>query len=153
VAPKESRVGDVNWAATELHFPALDAAGRPGFARFIDALIAAVNAATQTFFAGYVSMRFTGPTRASLGMQRWAPTCTVEISAVQGVRGLHELLTVLFRRGFNLGGLAHWGQELDLGVQGHGSLYARYGQWRRIYAKMSDGFAKKLFCKLHSTPI
>ena len=141
------------WAASrpgysvELHFQSMDGNGRLPFADFIDALIATVNAATATFFAGRIAIRFTGPTRASLGMQQWGQTCTVEISTVQDVRGLKELLTELFRLGFNRGALPHWGQQLDLGlgVQGHGSLYRQYAQWRRVYAKMSDNFTTQTF--------
>jgi hypothetical protein len=130
----------------ELHFPAIDENGRLGFVDFVDALIAAVNAVTETFFAGYVSLRFTGgPTRAYLGMQQWNQTCSVEISVVQDVQGLFELLSELFRMGFNLGGLPHWGQELDLGVQGHGSLYPEYARRRQIYAKMSNNFTTRTF--------
>jgi FAD/FMN-containing dehydrogenase len=130
----------------ELHFEAMDENERLGFVDFVDAVIEAVNAATQTFFAGYVSLRFTGSTRAYLGMQQWYQTCTVEISILQGVQGLPELLTELFRMGFDLGGLPHWGQQLDLGgVQGHGSLYRQYAQWRQVYAKMSNNFTARTF--------
>jgi FAD/FMN-containing dehydrogenase len=130
----------------ELHFEAMDEDGNLGFVDFIDTLIAAVNAATHTFFAGYVSLRFTGgPTRAYLGMQQWNQTCSVEISVVQGVQGLYELLSELFRMGFERGGLPHWGQELDLGVQGYGRLYPRYAQWRQVYAKMSNYFSARTF--------
>src|SRR5215217_1207310 len=129
----------------ELQFPAMDEEGKLGFVDFIDALITTVNAATQTFFAGYISLRFTGPTRAYLGMQQWNQTCSVEIAVLQGVQGLFELLSELFRIGFNLGGLPHWGQQLDLGVQGHGSLYPQYGRWRQVYAKMSNNFTAQTF--------
>src|SRR5215207_323394 len=129
----------------ELHFQSMDVNGRLGFADFIDALIPVVNAATQTFFARYVSLRFTGATRAYLGMQQWKQTCAVEISTLQGVQGLRELLSQLYRMGFVRGGLPHWGQELDLGVQGHGSLYRKYAAWRRIYAKMSNNFTARTF--------
>jgi len=129
----------------ELHFQAIDASGRLGFVEFVDSAIATVNAATETFFAGYVSLRFTGSTRASIGMQQWDPTCTVEISVLQGVQGLCELLAKLFRIGFNLGGLPHWGQLLDLDVQGHGSFYSQYALWRQVYAKMSNDFTARTF--------
>jgi hypothetical protein len=129
----------------ELHFQAMNGEGSLGFVDFIDALIAAVNAATGTFFAGYVSLRFTGATRAYLGMQQWHQTCSVEISVLQGVQGLLELLSELYKIGFNLGGLPHWGQLLDLSVQGHGSLYPEYARWRRIYSKMSNNFTARTF--------
>ncbi len=129
----------------ELHFQAMDASGRLGFVEFVDSVIATVNAATETLFSGYVSVRFTGSTRASLGMQQWDPTCTVEISVLQGVQGLRELLAKLYRIGLDLGGLPHWGQLLDLGVQGHGRLYKQYAVWRQVYAKMSDDFTARTF--------
>ena len=130
----------------ELHFQAVDADGKLGFVDFVDAVIGTVNAATSTFFAGYVSLRFTGPTRAYLGMQQWDQTCTVEIATVQDVQGLDALLTKLFETGFSRGGLPHWGQQLDLGgIRGHGSLYPRYEQWRQIYAYLSNNFDTRTF--------
>ncbi|MDP9314710.1 MAG: FAD-binding protein [Chloroflexota bacterium] len=130
----------------ELSFPAILESGKLGFVDFVNDLISLVNDAKATFFAGYVSLRFTGPTRACLGMQQWSKTCSVEISTVQGVQGLPELLTTLFKRGFfHGGGLPHWGQQLDLGVQGHGGVYRQYAQWRQVYAKMSNNFTARTF--------
>jgi FAD/FMN-containing dehydrogenase len=148
-------VMDIGWAdptrnsqpgySLELHFPASVSNGELGFVDFIDALIATVNARVNTFFTGYLSLRFTGRTRASLGMQQWSPTCAVEISVVQGVSGLFELLTDLYKIGLELGGLPHWGQLLDLCLQGDGSLYPRSSEWRNVYAQMSNGYAAQTF--------
>jgi len=72
--------------------------GNLGFADFIDDVIDVVNRASHTFFMGYLSLRFTGPTRAFLGMQQWSQTCSVEMSLVPGVDGeLEPLLTELYQ--------------------------------------------------------
>ena len=130
----------------ELSFPAIDpASGGLGFADFADRLIGIVNAATDTFFTGYISMRISGATRASLGMQQWNPTCSIEISTVQGVAGLPELLTRLYRAGMDSGALPHWGQMIDLGTPSHASKYRNYLAWRESYAAMSGNFSNQTF--------
>lgn len=129
----------------EMHFPAMYENGTLGFARFINAVIDTVNAATKTFFTGYISLRFTGPTRAYLGMQQWKQTCTVEISTLQDIKDLHPLLVQLYQIGIESGGFPHWGQQLDLGVQSYGNIYPNYSQWRLIYKKMSNYFAIRTF--------
>jgi FAD binding domain/Ig-like domain from next to BRCA1 gene/PASTA domain len=135
----------------ELFFPSVGDDGRLGFADFIDALISVVNNATDTFFTGYVSLRFTGPTRALLGMQRWRQTCSVEISLLQGVQGLDELIARLYRIGYDRGALPHWGQMVDLGVQGYGGRYPGYALWRQVYGRMSRNFAAQTFANQLST--
>jgi FAD/FMN-containing dehydrogenase len=131
----------------ELHFNAAEQNGRRRpFIEFVDALIAAIEAATSTFFAGYVSLRFTGRTRALLGMQQWPQTCSIEISTIQGVTGLPELLASLYRIGYERGALPHWGQLLDLdGLQGQGSRYPKYTAWRRVYKTLSNNFRARTF--------
>jgi FAD binding domain len=130
----------------ELHFNAGEPNDHRPFVEFIDALISAVEAATNTFFAGYVSLRFTGRTRAMLGMQQWRQNCTIEISTIQDVTGLPELLADLYGLGYERGALPHWGQLLDLGgVQGHGSRYPKYAAWRHVYGKMSKNFTARTF--------
>jgi FAD binding domain/Ig-like domain from next to BRCA1 gene len=129
----------------ELFFPAIDAAGRLGCADFIDALISIVNSAEDTFFTGYVSLRFTGGTRASLGGQQWSQTCAVEISLLRGVQGVEALTTLLYQVAVAHGAIPHWGQLLDLGIQGYGGIYPRYAEWRKVYAKLSHNFASRTF--------
>ncbi|MBV8968651.1 MAG: hypothetical protein JO331_06255 [Verrucomicrobia bacterium] len=91
---------------------------------------------------GYVSLRFTGSTRAYLGMQQWNQTCAVEISVVQGVQGELPLLTSILDAVCRFGGLPHWGQLIDLNARGHGSLYPRFAQWREVYASAPGDCAK-----------
>ena len=129
----------------ELFFPATLADGRLGFTDFVDYAIGYIANATQTFFAGYFALRFTGPTRAYLGMQQWKQTCSVEISVVQGVRDLPELLNALLSDGTHRGGLAHWGQQIDLAFTKHGSIYPHYTNWRQAYAKLSNNFISRTF--------
>jgi hypothetical protein len=135
----------------ELFFPALEENGRLGCAAFVDAVIGIVNSAEDTFFTGYVSLRFTGATRASLGMQQWGQTCAVEISMLRGVQNLDMLTGRLYRAGIAHGGVPHWGQLLDLGVQGYGGIYPGYDRWRQVYAKMSNNFANQTFANALST--
>jgi hypothetical protein len=129
----------------ELFTPVADPGGGPAFTELVDDVLWVVNANTATFLTGYISLRFTGPTRALLGMQRWAPTCAVEISALQGIQRLEQFLAVLYQRAIDRGALAHWGQLLDLGVQGHGSRYPAYQQWRQVYGRLSNGFTARTF--------
>jgi FAD/FMN-containing dehydrogenase len=128
----------------ELSFDAAEEDGRRPVLEYIDRVIDATHKATNTYLAGYISLRFTGRTRASLGMQQWDQTGSVEISTVRNVPQLDdELLPNLYRIGFDAGALAHWGQELRQG--GAASRYPRYGEWRRVYARMSDNFKKRTF--------
>ncbi len=129
----------------ELFFQSIDVNGELGFVRFVNAVIAAINAATETFLTGYVSLRFTGSTRACLGMQQWNQTCAVEISVVQGVQGELPLLTNILDMVYQYSGIPHWGQLIDLNVHGHGSIYPRYAQWRQVYANMSNNFTTRTF--------
>jgi len=129
----------------ELFFQSTDVNGRLGFVDFVDAAIAAINAATNTLLTGYVSLRFTSLTRACLGMEQWSQTCSVELSVVQGVQGELELLTAILDKVYQFGGLPHWGQIIDRDVQGQGTIYPRFSQWKQVYARLSNNFANRTF--------
>jgi FAD/FMN-containing dehydrogenase len=79
--------------SAEVFFPSIDSTGQMPFVAFVNAAIAAINAATGTFYTGYVSLRFTGATRATLGMQQWSQTCAIEFSCLPGVQGELALYT------------------------------------------------------------
>ena len=64
--------------SAEVFFPSIDSTGQMPFVAFVNAAISAISAATETFVTGYVSLRFTGATRAILGMQQWSQTCAIE---------------------------------------------------------------------------
>ena len=78
-------------------------------------------------------------------MQQWNQTASIEISIVQGVQSLRELLRGLLNIGLKGGGFAHWGQNIDWAHESRGSSYPRYAQWRQIYAKMSNNFTSRTF--------
>lgn len=129
----------------ELFFQAIGENGILPFASFVNALITAVNTSTNTFLAGYVSLRFTGKTRACLGMQQWDRTCSIEVSTPPGIKGLLSLLDVILSVMYQHGGKPHWGQMIDMTVKGHGSIYPRFAEWRRVYERMSNGFTIRTF--------
>jgi len=84
---------------------------------FVDALIAYET--MQEFrglaFAGYASLRFTGPSRALLGMQKHPVTCAVEVSCLRDVSGGQQVVdyAATLARNPNINGLLHWGQHND----------------------------------------
>ena len=135
----------------EMFFQSIDINGGMPWVGFVNSTLATINAATNTFLTGYVSLRFSGLTRACLGMQRFSQNCSVEISVFGGahgqVRGEFALLTMILDSMYALGGLPHWGQLLDLpgGVQGNGNLYPRFKEWRAIYGHLSNNFTQRTF--------
>jgi len=129
-----------------MFFPATDAlAGHLPWADFLGAVINTVTGATATFLTGYIGIRFTGGTRACLGMQQWNQTCSVEISTLSGVQGQRALLSNILDLMYQFGGLPHWGQLIDLNVQGRGNLYPRYQEWRQVYGRLSNNFSTRTF--------
>jgi hypothetical protein len=122
----------------------------PYFVGFVDNLIKRVNAATDTFLVGYVGIRFMGQTRAFLGMQQWPQTCSVEISTLPDVRGEASLLAAILDDIYlaPIGGpfpVPHWGQWLDLHMQGYGDRYPNYEKWQKVYAALSNNFTVRTF--------
>lgn len=109
------------------------------FAPFVNDLLMAVATANNTFLAGWLALRFTGGTRASLGMQQWPLTCHVEVSTVPGVDRLKELLGTILGLGYNAGGLPHMGQMLDIAIEPGGRIYPRFQEWRDVYQQISGG--------------
>ena len=103
----------VNVDSLEVFFDATDSM----LTTYIDALL--VYELGQEFkgraFAGYLSLRFTGPTRALLGMQRYPLTCAVEVAGLRGVEGSQEFVdyahAVALHPQFH--GILHWGQRHD----------------------------------------
>jgi len=104
---------DVNLDSVEVFFDAVD----DRLIAFVDALIA--YEIMQEFkglaFAGYASLRFMGPTRALLGMQKHEVTCAVEVACLKDVSGGQQVVDYAstFARKPNINGLLHWGQHND----------------------------------------
>jgi len=137
----------------EVSFQSIASNGSMPWVGFMNSVLATINAATGTFLAGYIALRFTGLTRACLGMQQFSQNCSVEISVLGGVRGELSLLTSILNTAYGAGGLPHWGQLLDLpgGIQGNGNLYPRFNEWRRVYPQLSNNFTQRTFENALST--
>lgn len=138
---------EVNVESTEVFFDAVD----DRLTTFIDALIAyEISQELQgKAFLGYVSLRFTGPTQATLGMQRYGTTCAVEVAGLKDLSGSEDLVRYAARLGLNpgFGGIQHWGQLNtahrddtqrifgDATEPGNGPL----GSWRRQLDRVTQG--------------
>ena len=74
----------------------------------------AVLRAERQPIASYVSLRFMEATRATLGLAKWSPTCSVEIAMLRGLRGNDRALRLFQEVCLARGGLVHWGQQHDI---------------------------------------
>jgi hypothetical protein len=136
---------EIGGSSIEMFFPVTDSSGGLPFVSFINELITVFDSALDTFLGGYISIRFMGKTRACMGMQQWRQTCSVEVSTVPGINGMRALFDRLLIIMYKYGGKPHWGQELDLSFQGRGAIYPRFGEWLRVYYRMSKGFTLQTF--------
>ena len=102
---------NVNVDSIEVFFDASD----PMLIAYIDALIAFETAQEYKgrSFSGYASLRFVGPSRAFVGMQRWPVTCAVEVAGLKDVKGTKELVdfAISLALNNNFRGILHWGQR------------------------------------------
>jgi hypothetical protein len=130
--------------SAEFFFPSIDANGQMPFVSFVNAVIAAISAKTDTIFTGYVSLRFTGATRATLGMQQWPQTCAVELSSLQGIQNEQALYPQILSLAIQHGALVHWGQ-INQPFGGNATAYPGYANWRAVYATMSKNFTARTF--------
>ncbi|MEJ7690657.1 MAG: hypothetical protein WKF76_13480 [Nocardioidaceae bacterium] len=139
---------EVNVDSIEVFFEAND----PMLLAFVDALLAyEIRQERQgKAFAGYISLRFTGPTRALIGEQRWPMSCAVEVAGLKDVTGVTELIdfAIASSRDRNYGGILHWGQRNESNTAdiehrfGDGATPAGgdIGAWRRELAQLThDG--------------
>ena len=153
------RVDSVGGYSIEIFLPTNVTGGTPPtpyYIGFIDDVVRMVNAADgthsmlKTFLLGYVGIRFTGPTRAFLGMQQWNQTCSVEISTLPNVNGELALLTAILDSIYDFPQnsalpLPHWGQCIDLNIQGYGDRYPNYAKWQKVYGALSNNFTTRTF--------
>jgi hypothetical protein len=145
---------NVNVDSIEVFFDAAD----PMLIAFVDAIIA-FEIAQETMgraFVGYASLRFTGPTRALIGEERFNRTCVVEVAGLNDVGGVKELIDFALTLALdpNFSGILHWGQRNtatradiqrifgDTQTDRSGSLY----RWRKALARLTrngrlDGFS------------
>lgn len=138
-----------NVASVEVFFDADDSR----LVAFVDALIAFE--IEQEFrgksFLGYASLRFTGRTRAHLGMERWARTCAIEVAGLKDMSGSEEMVEYAAQLALNpnFGGILHWGQynpsnSAQVASRFGGSLVSWRGALARITANGArDGFSNE----------
>lgn len=138
----------VNADSIEVFFDATD----PMLIAYVDALLAyeiGQEVIAGKAFVGYISLRFTGPTRALIGEQRFPLTCAVEVSGLRDVSGVTELIdyAIMLALDSNFKGILHWGQRNE-SVRAH--VQERFGDnldmWRNALSRMTqngklDGFS------------
>jgi len=103
---------NVNVDSIEVFFDATD----PMLIAYVDALLAfEITQEVQLgrAFVGYISLRFTGPTRALLGQQRFPTSCAVEVAGLRDVDGVTQLIDFAIASALNRNyqGILHWGQR------------------------------------------
>lgn len=99
-----------NVASVEVFFDANDSR----LIAFIDALIAfeIQQELRGKSFLGYASLRFMGPTQATIGPQQWDRSCAVEVAGLKDMSGSEEMVEYATQLALNpnMGGILHWGQ-------------------------------------------
>jgi len=115
---------EANVDSIEVFFSAVD----PMLIAFVDALLAFESTQENNgkSFVGYISLRFTGPTRALLGEERYAHTCVVEVAGLNDVAGVKELIDfgITLALNPNFKGILHWGQRNEANRE---QIEARFG--------------------------
>lgn len=92
-------------------------------------------AADGTTTAGLVSLRFTRRSTGLLAMQRWDPTCSIEVAFLQGIDGNLEILQALQDAAVQRGGTVHWGQFNTLTREQVERAFPAIGAWRGQLAR------------------
>jgi hypothetical protein len=105
---------------------------------------------TPLAFAGFASMRFTGSTRALLGMQQWRHTCNIEIGGPKRLSGLSALLDQIEKDAKQIGGTIHWGQRNHLTRDEVEKMYSGLGKWREALRRLTAGGDALLFSTMYS---
>ena len=108
--------------------------------RYVDFL--AIITATAPGFqqAGYISVRFSAPSRALLSMQNFTSTQTVaiEVSAFKGMLDSAAWIDFVLQTAQLLGGRPHWGQQNHLTAAQVKSLYGDLlDRWRAVLGGFS----------------
>jgi hypothetical protein len=104
----------VNVDSVEVFF----AAGDPNLIAFVDRLLQHVTdqeVLNGESPAGYISLRFTGQTRATIGPEAFPNTCAVECSSLVDISGGSDFVAYATTLALdpNIKGILHWGQRND----------------------------------------
>jgi hypothetical protein len=123
---------------------------------FIDALLDMFDSevTTNKFPGGYISLRVTGQTKASLGMQQFERTGAVEVSLL-GTADAFDLIKKVESMALAKGALLHWGQsnglmtakELDSRFPDTPEFPGRLDKWRAVQASLGGNTFTNLFMK------
>lgn len=115
---------NVNVDSIEVFFAAVD----PMVIAYVDALLEfeVMQENLGRAFVGYISVRFTGPTRALIGEERFAPACVIEVAGLKDVTGVTELIdfAITLALNPNFKGTLHWGQRNE---SNRAQIEARFG--------------------------
>jgi hypothetical protein len=136
-----------NADSIEVFFDATD----PMLIAYIDALLAfeiTQEVKEGRAFVGYISLRFTGPTRALIGPQRFKRSCAVEVARLRDVEGVTELIdfAITLALDNNFKGILHWGQRNE-SLRAH--IEERFGptptdptgdlqRWRQALSRITE---------------
>ena len=135
----------VNVDSIEVFFNATD----PMLIAFIDALLVfeRIQENNGKAFVGYISLRFTGRTRALIGEERHTRNAVVEVAGLNDITGVKELIdfAIMLALDPNFKGILHWGQRNesnrahiearfgDTALDPTGSLHA----WRKALSRVT----------------
>jgi hypothetical protein len=137
---------EVNGDSLEVFFDATD----PMLIAFIDLLIAFElrQELRGGAWVGYVSLRFTPPTQALIGMQKWPLTCSIEIAGLRDVTGSMDLIAYAsnLARNHNVRAILHWGQRNDSQRDDIERIFgdvafpaaSNLGRWRAALGTLTD---------------
>lgn len=137
---------NVNVDSLEVFFSATD----PQLVAYIDALLTFER--NQEFqgrsMVGYISLRFTGASRALLAPEQFTRTCVIEIAALLDAGGSKPLIdhAVALALDPNFRGILHWGQRNDSLMQhteqrfgdAPGQPFGPLAVWRQELAAITD---------------
>ncbi|MBK5290842.1 MAG: hypothetical protein JJE04_03985 [Acidobacteriia bacterium] len=140
---------EVNVDSVEVFFSLVRSPGSveppPDLINFVDALILFEmnNEYNGNAFVGYASLRFMGSSRATLAMQQWETTCSVEVACLRDVVGSQALVDFAVNWARNNNNLCtlHWGQRNDYTKEDVDFRYANDGaitSWRAALAEITD---------------
>ncbi len=138
---------NVNVQSIEVFFDATDA----NLIAFVDALLAfeigqEINLGHA--FVGYISLRFTGKSRALLGMSQFPINCAIEVAGLADAVGTKELIdyAVTLALSNQFGAIMHWGQRNE---SNRAQIQARFGdpqsdpncplaRWRKSLSRITN---------------
>lgn len=138
---------DINVDSIEVFFDAAD----PMLIAFVDSLLLfeiAQEVSQGRAMVGYISLRFTGPTHATLGEQRSTISCAVEVAGLRDVAGTTPLIdfAISLARNPAFNAILHWGQRNPSDVS---NIERRFGDtavspsgplhhWRAALSRLTD---------------